>query len=66
MPFWGFPQVDPTQRPRRGKKWGWQELYQSLADAARGSDLEKLLSISDAHLKELNSINAVSCPGTAE
>jgi hypothetical protein len=48
------------------KNWGWQELYQSLADAARGSDLEKLLSISDAHLKELNSINAVSCSGTAE
>jgi len=35
-----------------------QELYQSLAEAARSCDLEKLLSISDAHLTELSCINA--------
>jgi len=50
---WAFSDLE-VESPRAQD----QELYQSLADAARGSDLEKLLSISDAHLKELNSINA--------
>lgn len=51
---WAFSDLLEVESPRAQD----QELYQSLADAARGSDLEKLLSISDAHLKELNSINA--------
>lgn len=45
---------------------GPQELYQSLAEAARSCDLEKLLSISDAHLTELSCINAVGEPSALD